>query len=153
MQHRPSSRLLVIDAEERLLLFKFEHRSGTLAGEAFWATPGGGLDPGESFEQAACRELLEETGLLLAHPGPQIAQRTVCFTLPSGEIVEADERYFLIRVSELAVSNENWTLVERDVMIEHRWWRPSDITSAAEQIWPDNIATLLADTGVWPAVS
>ena len=45
---RPSSRLLILDRHNRLLLFKFAHRSGPLAGQTFWATPGGGLDPGES---------------------------------------------------------------------------------------------------------
>ena len=28
-----------------------------------WGLPAGGLDPGENFLEAACRELLEETGL------------------------------------------------------------------------------------------
>jgi 8-oxo-dGTP diphosphatase len=68
---RPSSRLLVVDAQNRVLLFKFNHTRGALSGQQFWATPGGGLDPGETYEQAACRELFEETGLTVDHPGPQ----------------------------------------------------------------------------------
>ena len=59
MRERPSSRLLVIDPEGRLLLFRFAFKTGALAGSVFWATPGGGLDPGETYEDAARRELLD----------------------------------------------------------------------------------------------
>jgi 8-oxo-dGTP pyrophosphatase MutT (NUDIX family) len=77
MRERPSSRLLVIDPSKRVLLFRFEHKKGALAGQNFWATPGGALDPGESYEQDACRELLEETGLSVDDPGPMVNQRIV----------------------------------------------------------------------------
>lgn len=33
----------------------------------FWSIPGGHLELGESFEQGACRELTEETGLVYKH--------------------------------------------------------------------------------------
>ncbi|MDI1364297.1 MAG: NUDIX domain-containing protein, partial [bacterium] len=97
MRARPSSRLLVVVQESRLLLFRFEHKAGPLAGQAFWATPGEGLDPGESYEVTACRELLEETGLRIDHPGPQVGRRQVTFLTPAGERVAADERFFLVR--------------------------------------------------------
>ena len=47
MVERPSARLLVVDAKGRLLLFRFVYGKGALTGRVFWATPGGGLDPGE----------------------------------------------------------------------------------------------------------
>lgn len=96
MRERPSSRLLVIDPLDRILLFKFEHTQGPLAGQRFWATPGGGLDPGESYLQAACRELVEETGLAVENPRPEVHQRIVTFQMSDGDIVRADERFFLV---------------------------------------------------------
>jgi hypothetical protein len=47
--------------EQQLLLFLA--RDSTRPGQHWWVTPGGGLQIGESFEEAASRELHEETGL------------------------------------------------------------------------------------------
>ena len=149
MRERPSSRLLIVDGQGRVLLFKFAHRQGPLAGREFWATPGGGLDPGEDYEAAARRELLEETGLSIDHPGPQVAQRTASFPLPSGETISADERFFLIRVDDLDISAERWTDLERQVMCDHRWWTPDDLHSTREQVWPEDLAEVLIHAGAW----
>lgn len=154
MQKRPSSRLLVLNSEQHLLLFKFEHKRGPLAGQSFWATPGGGVDEGETFEDAARRELYEEVGMRISEIGTQVAQRTAVFTTPTGEVVEADERYFLVRVATgTAVSDDHWTELEREVMANHRWWSPAEIQSATEQIWPEGISKMLIDAGAWESVS
>ncbi len=63
MRQRPSARLLVVDEQNRVLLFRFVFKEGALAGQEFWATPGGELDAGETFEEAAIRELFEETSI------------------------------------------------------------------------------------------
>jgi len=149
MRERPSCRLLVIDPDDRLLLFRFAHKSGPLAGQVFWATPGGGLDPGESYEDAARRELLEETGFAIDDPGPQVARRQVEFRTPEGETVTADERFFLVRVAAFDLSSARWTELEREVMAEHRWWSASDLRSTVEQVWPDDLPDLLVRAGVW----
>ena len=58
---RLAARVLIIDERSRLLLFG--HREPT-TGDEFWATPGGGIESGESPLEAARREVLEETGHL-----------------------------------------------------------------------------------------
>jgi 8-oxo-dGTP pyrophosphatase MutT (NUDIX family) len=54
-----------------VLLFRFSYKRGALAGRTYWATPGGGLEEGDTFEQAAIRELKEETGLHVDTIGPK----------------------------------------------------------------------------------
>jgi 8-oxo-dGTP pyrophosphatase MutT (NUDIX family) len=149
MRQRPSSRLLVVNGEQRLLLFRFAHKRGPLAGQVYWATPGGGLDPGESFEAAACRELLEETGLRIDDPGPQVARRETSFQLPTGEMVTADERFFLIRTDALEVTAAHWSALEREVISAHRWWSRAELTSTRDQVWPENLVEMLRVAGVW----
>ena len=54
---RPGASGMIFDAaRERILLTRREDNGR-------WCIPGGGMDAGESAEEACIRELLEETGL------------------------------------------------------------------------------------------
>ena len=149
MRERPASRLLVLDAQRRVLLLRFDNKRGPLAGKVFWATPGGELEQGETFEQAACREMYEETGLRIDAPGPQVGRRIAIFELSTGETVRADERFFALRVGALQVSTEHWTELERDLITEHRWWSHGELACASEQIWPEDLPQMLINAGIW----
>jgi 8-oxo-dGTP pyrophosphatase MutT (NUDIX family) len=143
MRRRLSARLLVVNDEQRLLLFRFVHRTGALAGQDFWATPGGGVEDGETMEQAAIRELAEETGLRRDGVGPEIAHREVAIQLPDGEHVVSDERYFLVRVTSDALSWAHWNDLEREVMVEHRWWSRDELLATEATVWPENLPEML----------
>jgi 8-oxo-dGTP diphosphatase len=148
MRVRPTARLLVTDPAGRVLLFRVEHRGGALDGVVYWATPGGGVEPGESAEQAALRELREETGIVAAGAGTLVARRSQVFTVESGESVCDDESYFHIPVPGNAVSDSGWSDEERRCMTAHRWWSRLDLAHTGETIWPQDLSQLLEQVGI-----
>lgn len=147
---RPAARLLVLDGAGRLLLFRFAYTTGPLAGSVYWAPPGGGLEAGETFEAAACREMREETGLEMSHPGPVVARRHVAFMMPDGRTVRSEERYFLMRVATLEITSAGWSQAERDALVAYDWWTQDALARVREQIWPDDMGRMLVEAGAWP---
>jgi 8-oxo-dGTP diphosphatase len=146
MRLRRSARILVLDPSGRVLLFHFVHRNGALAGQNYWATPGGGVEDGETFEQAAIRELEEETGIRVEEIGPEVGRRELVLQLPDGERVMADERFFLIKPEDASVSRDGWTTQEAEVMADHRWWSPDELTQTSATVWPENLLAMLKAT-------
>lgn len=143
MRRRPSSRLLVLSQDRSVLLFRFVHNSGALKGNDYWATPGGGLEIGETFAQAAIRELQEETGIRVSTVDAPIASREFVMQLPDGEQVVADERFFVIDVTDKSLQRSGLTCQEAEVMKEHRWWTADELEMTIDPVFPSDLAKLL----------
>jgi 8-oxo-dGTP pyrophosphatase MutT (NUDIX family) len=137
---RPAARLLVTDPEGRMLLFRFTPDDRP----PFWVTPGGAVDRGESFEQAARRELLEETGLD-RDPGPCVAVRHVTFVTLQGIEVDAEERFYAVPVETAAIDTAGHTALEQQVMLSHRWWTPEELATLDEAYFPIDLLDIWRD--------
>ena len=59
--HRTAARLLPVGPDDRVLLLQAQDPARP--GDLHWVSVGGAVDPGETHEQAALRELAEETGI------------------------------------------------------------------------------------------
>ena len=135
--------MVVVNEEGRTLLFRGGDPARPEAG-TWWFTPGGGIEGGETEIEAARRELREETGLEVAHPLGPIHRRETTFEF-TGETFEQSEVYFYVVVPTFEVDARGWTVLERDVMREHRWWSLHEIQTTEEAVYPEVLAKLLME--------
>src|SRR5437870_6874444 len=123
---RSVARLVVLDAAAAVLLVRYNEYRANRSG-SFWATPGGELEHGEQPQDAAVRELREETGLSTT-VGKKLWRKTFRFELPQGFVVQ-EEQYFLVRLDELSPQVHNSS---PEAIVEHRWWSLDELQSTTE---------------------
>ncbi len=139
---RRAARSIVLSTAGRVLLFRFDLSDRP----PFWITPGGECDPDENFEEAARRELFEETGLTAAM-GKPVARTTPQFVTVEGEPVQADERYFLVRVMHEEITTAHHTALEQKVMTQHRWFAGEELAAWPEAIFPETLSAIIDKLG------
>ena len=140
---RPAARLVILDPADRVLLFRIEDAS--LRDPVLWLTPGGGLEADETYEQAATRELAEETGID-APLGRCVWVRRHVFAF-QGRWYDSRERYFVVRAPSAALADAGWSDMERAVIKAHRWWPLDELVrsdpASAGVFVPRRLAELL----------
>ncbi len=135
---RPGIRVLVVDDADHVLLF-----AGTDdAGRRFWFTPGGGMEPGESIEETARRELREELGLTDFVLGSELWRWQAVLSW-GGVAYDGSERGFLVRVPAFTIDTSGFTDLEREAISAHRWWSVEELECARDRLAPPGLAALV----------
>lgn len=138
---RPSARIICLDDQGRILLL---HLRDPFDGSTKWEPPGGGIEAGETPQQAARRELIEETGLPgeLIEPGPVEIARAFRW---NGRDHEHTEWFYLARITETDVRPAGLRADERANFLGYRWFSPDEIRSSHERTEPSQLLEIVAD--------
>ncbi|HWD82889.1 MAG TPA: GNAT family N-acetyltransferase [Kribbella sp.] len=136
---RPAARGVVVDPAGQVLLVRFEFPDGPL-----WATPGGGLEAGESVVDGLRRELIEEVGLAdFADPVHLWHEEKVAAGHATGYDGVLND-YFLIRTDHFEPAG---TLSADELRAENvhamRWWTLDELEAYDGRFAPRNLPELL----------
>lgn len=152
----------MLDPDERLLLLHLHYPyvidpanpTGAGGGEPFWALPGGGVQDGESYEDAAKRELREETGIVIDAVDCWLWSRDKLLQVRGVEMLFR-ERYYLVRVSEsMEMSREHLVGDEAAALLDVRWLTIDELEHLDDPVSPSGLGVLLSGEirGGWPPV-
>lgn len=99
---------VIIEQDGKMLLLK---RKGA-HGEGTWAPPGGHLEFGESLEECAVRETLEETGIFIGD---------VQFVAITNDVFEAEQKHYVTVWVEATHTSGQATVAYPDKVEEVAW--------------------------------
>jgi len=143
-RERLTARVLLLDPEGRILLMR-----GRLPGDPeaprVWFTVGGGIEPGESAEAAAAREIVEETGLTDARLGPVVWAGESMLHDRERRPLHFREQFIVAWTGGGELSREGWQPLERELVDEVRWWTLAELAETRETVYPEGLAELLVD--------
>jgi 8-oxo-dGTP pyrophosphatase MutT (NUDIX family) len=139
---RTAARVLVVDESGAVLLLQGCDPAHRDRG-SWWFTPGGGLDPGETPEDGARRELREETGFEAGGLGAVVYRRTVEFDFEDVAYRQR-ESFYCIRVPRFTVDASGRSDLEGRAVLGHRWWTIDELQRTGETIHPPQLAEMLA---------
>jgi 8-oxo-dGTP pyrophosphatase MutT (NUDIX family) len=138
-------RLVVLDTLDQVLLFHTHDPTYPDVG-SWWELPGGGIEAGETYLEAALRELREETGIEAeaARVGPPTWQRQATFRY-RGERRLQHEAVATVRLAAEAPSVSGALRVgyENEDYFGYRWWPVVEIAESVERFYPGRLPQLV----------
>ena len=139
---RLAGRVIAIDPAGRVLLFHYDDPPPK--GD-HWTTPGGGVEGDEDFYQAACREVVEETGWtdVTVAPTEVHVDSNVQWSFVRHRPIRQHDHYFIGWVPDERRSlGDVAAMHHSDGIRGHRWWTLAELDATDEAVYPAGLAAL-----------
>ncbi|HET6400922.1 MAG TPA: NUDIX hydrolase [Candidatus Kapabacteria bacterium] len=146
MKIRNQARGIVINSRGEMLLVKHADTVPADPNEPerleYWVAPGGGLEVGETYEEAAIREVFEETGLEVRGECRHIhtLEKLLMF---GNELRMMHAQYYLIHHAEEPSEVRNADPGEG--ITDVRWWSYEECLQSNETFIPHGILDIFRD--------
>jgi 8-oxo-dGTP pyrophosphatase MutT (NUDIX family) len=147
---RQAARVIVFEPSGRFLMLRASDPVKTDRGH-WWEIPGGGIEHGETSEDAARRELREEAGITSAEMGPCVFTQHARFTF-AGLQFDQHER---IHLAWCDAPTQTWDpqgleSLEALAFEGQAWWNLDELTGTADRILPVLLRHALPDLMAGP---
>jgi 8-oxo-dGTP pyrophosphatase MutT (NUDIX family) len=131
---RQTVKLLLLDEHDRLLLIRSRNHC--------WYPVGGGIEPGESLQEAAAREAYEETGLRDLPTGTRVWRRDHTYEYDDHRY-DVHEEWLLHRINHFTPAPAALTPYEARTILAFHWWPAQELTTTPTTLFPPNLGPLL----------
>ena len=149
MPVRRTARVVLFDTNDKVLLMQISDNTvkSTKTNSdkpPFWVTIGGKLEEGESLEEAARREVFEETGIkevVLSQPvwsGEQVLNW-------KGIDTKVCESFLFAKTGVTDIVTFNLTPEEKQVVKQYKWWSLEELKNTSECVFPPKLSQYLSD--------
>lgn len=137
------ARVLALTPDNRVLLLL--SIDPDVPARRWWDLPGGKALVGESVTDAAMRELVEETGIVVDEVGRHLWDREVWFVYRGKRYYRRDSVFF-VRVKDTTPTYApTHTTNEQANLIESRWWTTNELAVSTAKFLPPNLPQLVSE--------
>lgn len=140
---RKTSRIVLMDEAGAVLLFYTQAPDSSKFHR--WITPGGGVDPGETHQQAAVRELKEETGRDFVVPATPVWTYEFDVKFDQADHDRGYAEYFFVHTQRFEPITDLWTPEEHIDVTDWGWFTAAGMEALTTPHEPTHLPTLVRE--------